>query len=105
MTASTFAQIYKPMTKILFLFYLTWNSLVFACYAYDKWQAKRGGWRIPEKTLLRQAIFLGGPGAFLAILLLRHKSSHQKAYFRWAALAGCLVSLLVAYAYTCLFPV
>lgn len=92
------------MTKVLIICYLTWNALVFVCYAYDKWQAKRGGWRIPEKVLLRQAVFLGGPGALLAIVILRHKSSHQKSYFRWAAVAGLLTSLLFAYAYTCLFP-
>ncbi|WP_082753053.1 DUF1294 domain-containing protein [Streptococcus sp. DD12] len=92
------------MTIYLLLTYFCWNCLVFICYAYDKWQAKRGGWRVPEKVLLRQAVFLGGPGALLAIFFLHHKSSSQKSYFRWAALAGCVTSLLVAYAYSCFYP-
>ena len=85
------------MIKWLLLAYGLWNLVVFVAYAYDKWQAKRDGWRVPERNLLVMAVLLGGPGALLAILFLRHKSSPKKSYFRWAAYAGILVSLLAAY--------
>ena len=37
-------------------------SLVSFCvYAYDKRQAKTGGWRVPERTLLLLALAFGAP--------------------------------------------
>lgn len=59
------------------IFCLAGISLVgFVLTAWDKWQAKRGGWRIPEKTLLGLAVIGGGPGVYLAMQLFRHKTRH-----------------------------
>ena len=39
---------------------LIWNLLIFVIYGIDKFKAKRGAWRIPEKYLLSFAFFCGG---------------------------------------------
>ena len=47
----------------------------FGAYAYDKHQARTGGWRTPESSLQWLALLGGWPGAVLAQQWLRHKSS------------------------------
>ena len=65
------------MTAILTAM-LAWNLLVFGLYGWDKWQARRGGRRIRESTLLSAAFLLGGVGALAGMRLLRHKTRHMK---------------------------
>ena len=42
----------------------------------DKWKAKRGRWRIPEKTLFLVSGLGGAWGFLLGMLLFRHKTRH-----------------------------
>jgi len=44
----------------------------------DKQKARRGGWRIPERTLLAVAVLGGSIGAILGMYLFRHKTRHLK---------------------------
>ena len=55
-----------------------WNAAVFIIYGIDKSKAKRGKWRISEKTLLLAAAFMGGVGAMLGMQMFRHKTKHMK---------------------------
>lgn len=48
---------------------------------WDKWQARRGGRRVPERVLLAVALAGGTPGVVLGMLLFRHKTRH--ALFAW----------------------
>lgn len=50
------------------------NVTTFGTYGYDKWQAKQGGWRIPEITLWALASIGGFAGAWLGMKLFRHKT-------------------------------
>ena len=54
------------------------NLLSFALYGIDKAKAKRGAWRIPEKTLLLAAFLGGSLGALLGMEVFRHKTKHWK---------------------------
>ena len=62
------------IAAILFLF---WNLIVFLLYGADKHKAQTGAWRIPEKTLLLCAFFLGGAGAWAGMKVFRHKTKHN----------------------------
>ncbi|MEM6258966.1 MAG: DUF1294 domain-containing protein [Planctomycetota bacterium] len=43
-------------------------------YAWDKRQARRDGWRVPEKRLHLLSLLGGWPGAMIGQRWLRHKS-------------------------------
>lgn len=47
-------------------------------FGYDKGCAKRGKWRVPERTLFLLAALGGAPGAYAGMLLFRHKTKHWK---------------------------
>jgi uncharacterized membrane protein YsdA (DUF1294 family) len=64
----------------LMIAWLVVNMLTACVYAYDKWQAKRGGGRVRERTLLGLAAVGGAVGALGAMRLVRHKT--RKPAFR-----------------------
>ena len=76
--------------------YLSVVSLITYClYASDKKRAKKGQWRIAEKTLLGFSFLGGAIGGCLAMQSLRHKTKHW--YFHVVNLLGLIwqVSLLI----------
>ncbi len=62
--------------KIFLVFYALMTIVTFVLYGVDKAKAKKGKWRIPEKTLLLFAACFGGLGAFLGMKIFRHKTKH-----------------------------
>ena len=73
--------------------YGTFSAIAFGTYAYDKFSAKTGRWRTPERTLLTLGLFGGWPGALLAQQWLRHKSSKTsfQIVFWISVVANCIV--------------
>ena len=57
------------------------NLVTFAVYGIDKAKAKRGAWRMPEKTLFLLPLLGGSLGALLGMRVFRHKTKHW--YFVW----------------------
>ena len=55
--------------------------MTFTVYGADKAKAKRGAWRVPEKTLFLLPLLGGSVGALLGMLVFRHKTKHW--YFVW----------------------
>ena len=60
---------------------LVMNLLSFAMMGIDKMKARRGSWRIPEKTLFLVTALFGGLGGTLGMKVFRHKTKHW--YFKW----------------------
>ncbi|WP_251712506.1 DUF1294 domain-containing protein [Lactococcus ileimucosae] len=79
------------MREMLLIALTVWNIIVFVVYAIDKRRAQRHAWRVPEKSLVMQAIFGGGFGAFLAGKICHHKT--RKWYFWLAWLVGLLIDV------------
>lgn len=62
---------------MLILYVAAVSAFCFAAFAWDKFCAMRGMWRVPERTLLLLAAIGGTPGAFAGQRLLRHKTQKQ----------------------------
>lgn len=79
------------MLLILWAVWLAVNLITFILYGVDKRRAKKGAWRVPEKTLLTGTWLLGGVGAWLAMRTFRHKTKHIA--FQVSAPVGAVLSL------------
>ena len=69
------------MLIIICVVLLVMNLLSFAMMGIDKMKARRGSWRIPEKTLFLVTALFGGLGGTLGMQVFRHKTKHW--YFKW----------------------
>ena len=83
------------MIGFIWLVFLAVNVFVFSLYGLDKRRARRGAWRVPERTLLLGTWLFGGVGAFTAMRLFRHKTLHT-AFRLSAPVAAALQLLLMA---------
>ncbi|MBQ8555495.1 MAG: DUF1294 domain-containing protein [Clostridia bacterium] len=83
---------FKPV--ILVVLIIT-NAVAFILMALDKAKAKKGAWRIPEKTLFLATALFGGLGGTLGMFLLRHKTKHWYFKLGFPALLILQIVLLV----------
>ena len=60
---------------ILILLLIT-NGTSFGLMWYDKHCARKGKWRVKERTLFLACACFGGIGGVLGMKLLRHKTKH-----------------------------
>ena len=67
--------------KYLLIYLGIINLVGFFSMFLDKQKAKRGKWRIPEKTLFLLAIIGGSLGTTLGMHVFRHKTKHW--YFKF----------------------
>lgn len=77
------------------------SAIAFGTYGYDKFSAKTGRWRTPEKTLLTLGLIGGWPGALLAQEWIRHKSakgSFQLVFWLTVAINCVVLAWLVVQA-------
>jgi len=79
---------------------LAWNLIIFIMYGVDKRKAKKGKWRISEKTLITMAFFMGSIGAVFGVLAFRHKT--KKWRFRLLLPLAVLVNIGVGVGLYCL---
>ena len=71
------------------------NLIAFAIFGIDKKRAKKGQWRIPEKTLFLSAILGGSIGAILGMYVFRHKTKHW--YFQIGIPAILIAQIVIVY--------
>ena len=69
------------MFPMLLVVLIVMNLLAFALMGIDKMKARRGSWRIPEKTLFLVTALFGALGGTLGMKVFRHKTKHW--YFKW----------------------
>lgn len=81
-----------PLPVQLLLFYLLCvNGAGFLLMGLDKRRAKRGQWRIPEKTLFLPPLLGGTPGTIAGMHVFHHKTKHW--YFRFGLPALLVLQL------------
>lgn len=69
------------------------NIVTFLAFAYDKYRAKKGGWRIKNIFLLGLSFLGGSLGGLLGMKLIRHKS--KKSYYRLGLPLMVLMQVLI----------
>ena len=90
------------MTEALLYYLIVINVVTFLIYGIDKWQAKKGKWRISEATLLLLAIIGGSIGAWLGMKVWHHKTMHKK--FKYGIPAILIIQIiLITYSVLLLF--
>lgn len=96
MTLLEYISKYSIIVIVIYL--VVMNSIGFASMGIDKSKAKRGAWRIPEKTLFLIAILGGSVGSILGMKQFRHKTKHKS--FTIGMPAILLVQVLVILYFT-----
>ena len=81
------------MSITAYLFLLI-NIITFLAYGLDKLKAVKKWWRIPEWVLLGLAVAGGAVGAYLGMLVFRHKT--LKPLFRFGVPVMIIVHAIVA---------
>lgn len=66
----------NELTRAVLLWLAVINLVGFLLMGLDKWKAKRGAWRIPEKTLFTTALLGGTVGVIAGMKTFRHKTRH-----------------------------
>ena len=64
--------------KNVIIYLIVINIIGFIAMGFDKWKAKRGDWRTPEKTLMGICALGGGIGTILGMYTFRHKTKKLK---------------------------
>lgn len=78
--------------------FLAVNLISFLLMGVDKRRAKKGLWRIPEKTLLTVCALFGAAGGLLGMKLFRHKTQKPKFSFGVPALLILQIAFLAGLA-------
>ncbi len=78
--------------KIL-LYLLVVNVITFLMMGYDKHEAKKGNWRVSEKTLFTLVVLGGSIGGIIGMFTFRHKT--KKWYFRFGFPIILILQILV----------
>lgn len=69
------------LMKYVLIYLFVINLIGFFAMFLDKQKAKKGKWRIPEKTLFLLALIGGSVGTTLGMHFFRHKTKHW--YFKF----------------------
>ncbi|GMS48538.1 DUF1294 domain-containing protein [Enterococcus gallinarum] len=77
----------------LWFYLLIANLYLFGLMGYDKYQAVRKKWRVPEWNLLFMGLIGGGIGGLIAQRVFHHKTRKRKFYIFFAF--GVIVDLLL----------
>ena len=66
------------MRPYIWYYLLAVNVLAFSAMGLDKRKARRGAWRVPERTLLGLAAIGGSVGAICGMRTFHHKTLHKR---------------------------
>ena len=82
------------MQTALAIYLILINLIAFISYGLDKRRAKRGAWRIPERTLILLAAVGGSIGAYAGMRVFHHKTKHR--LFAISAPIAAAISIVAA---------
>lgn len=79
----------------LLLYILIINIIGFLAMGLDKHKAKKGNWRIPEKTLFTITALGGGIGTILGMYTFRHKTQKPQFVIGFPVILICEIILFI----------
>ncbi|GEK91684.1 membrane protein [Alkalibacterium kapii] len=71
-----FILLYNEVKLSILAVIIGMNLYAFLLFNLDKRRAVRGSYRISEKQLLTSAFLFGGIGAWLGMVIFKHKTRH-----------------------------
>ena len=86
-------QLSAPASSYLLVLVAVMSVFLFAMMGIDKGKARRGTWRIPEKTLFVFALLGGAVGGTAGMFLFRHKTKHLSFRLLFPLLAAAQLAL------------
>ena len=86
-------QLSAPASSYLLVLLAVMSVFLFAMMGMDKEKARRGTWRIPEKTLFVFALLGGAVGGTAGMFLFRHKTKHVSFRLLFPLLAAAQLAL------------
>src|SRR5699024_2578056 len=87
-----FLKFFKDNTYLL-AYLLIINLASFFAFSYDKYKAKKNGWRIKNGLLLALSFMGGAVGGLFAMKVFRHKT--KKTYYKLGLPLMVLMQVLV----------
>ena len=80
-----------------FIYLLVINLFGFFAMGLDKHKAKKGKWRIPEKTLFLVALLGGSLGTTIGMHVFHHKTKHW--YFKFGMPLIFVIQMILLFSY------
>ena len=74
------------------------NLVALALWGWDKIQAKRSGWRVPELALHLMSVLGATPAAFVGMKLFRHKTMKMHFSLFYAVLLLVQIAVVITIA-------
>lgn len=88
------------MTEIIGYYLLAINIAGAIVVCWDKFCAKNGRWRVPERTLFLFCLLGGSPAVYLTMRTIRHKTLHKRFMFGIPAIIFVqLIAIALIYRY------
>ena len=87
-------QLSAPAVSYLLVLMAVMSVFLFAMMGLDKGKARRGKWRVSEKTLFLFALLGGALGGTAGMFLFRHKTKHWTFRLGFPLLAAAQLALL-----------
>lgn len=88
-------QLSAPAVYYVLVLMGVMSLFLFVMMGLDKSKARRGAWRISERTLFVFALLGGAVGGTLGMLAFRHKTKHWYFRFGFPLLAAAQIALCV----------
>ena len=83
-----------PLWQYVFLLLAVMSAFLFSLMGLDKAKARRGRWRVSEKTLFVFALLGGAVGGTVGMFLFHHKTKHWTFRVLFPLLAAAQLALM-----------
>ncbi len=84
-----------PLWQLVSILFAVMSLFLFVLMGLDKGKARRGAWRISERTLFVFALLGGAVGGTAGMFFFRHKTKHRSFRLAFPLLAAAQLALAV----------